>query len=113
MITTVEYRGHLIEIKEDGYPLDFHTAPGVKCGNHLRGVNVYHFNVAAVHYCYAVTREEQEAFEDAARAEMAAERALEDRGYWEARAQEDHEAAHGVISFEDAYRAACPWLFEN
>ncbi len=39
-------------------------------------------------------------------AEAAVERFFEDRGYWEARAQEDIEAARGVIPFDVAYAAA-------
>lgn len=50
---------------------------------------------------------DQEA-DGAAAAEMAYERHLEDRGANEARAQDDHEARNGVISFQDAWDMACP-----
>ena len=43
-------------------------------------------------------------------AEMAAERHHEDRGYWDAREQEDEEARRGVIQFEDAYAHALGYL---
>jgi hypothetical protein len=39
---------------------------------------------------------DEAAFQDAARAEYATERWFEDRGYWDARAQEDHEARMGI-----------------
>jgi len=37
-------------------------------------------------------------------AEEAYERHLEDRGYWEARADEDRERTMGIIPFEQAFR---------
>lgn len=43
-----------------------------------------------------------------AAAERAYERSLEDRGYWEAQAQDDYEAAHGVIGFIEAWQLASP-----
>lgn len=88
------------------------TATGVRCGNHGRGVRIYHANSVSVRECYRLTAqmEADQAAEMAA--ELAYERHLEDRGYWEARAQEDWEKRHGVTQFEDAYRAACPELFE-
>lgn len=39
---------------------------------------------------------------DERRAELATERFFEDRGYWEARGQEDHEARMGVVDFRTA-----------
>lgn len=91
------------------------TATGVRCGNHGRtapGEHIRHANTVSVRECYRLTAqmEADQAAEIAA--ELAYERHLEDRGYWEARAQEDWEERHGVIQFEDAYRAACPELFE-
>jgi hypothetical protein len=91
------------------------TATGVRCGNHGRTApseHVHHANPASVRECYrlAAQMEADQAAEIAA--ELAYERHLEDRGYWDARAQEDWEERHGVIQFEDAYRAACPELFE-
>jgi hypothetical protein len=41
-------------------------------------------------------------------AELAAERALEDRGYWEARAQDDYEARLGIRSFAQAWHDESP-----
>lgn len=89
------------------------TTTGVRCGNHGKVGVAYHHSAAAVRECYRLGREldAQAAAEHAA--ELAMERALEDRGYWDARAQEDHEAAHGVIQFDEAYRMACPWLFQD
>lgn len=49
--------------------------------------------------CDEQSRAEQEA-------ELAYERHLEDRGYWEARADEDYERAMGVIPFDEAMRQA-------
>lgn len=46
-------------------------------------------------------------------AERGYERHLEDQGYEAARAQDAYEAQHGVVSFQDAYQAACPWLFTD
>ena len=91
------------------------TETGVRCGNHGRtspGEHVHHANPASVRECYRQTAqmEADQAAEIAA--ELAYERHLEDRGYWEARAQEDWEERYGVVQFEDAYRAACPELFE-
>ena len=48
------------------------------------------------------------AAEAEAAAELAYERHLEDRGWEEARAQEDYEARMGCLSFQEAYDQACP-----
>jgi len=61
------------------------------CSNH-------HASVKAIRVCHGI----MQAQEDEMRAEQAAEqgyeRYLEDRGYWDARAQEDHERAMGVYA---------------
>lgn len=100
------------EIEMDGPYAVKETATGVRCGNHGRGVRIYHANSVSVRECYSLMVEALAYQEAEARAELAYERHLEDRGYWEGRAQEDWEERHGVIQFEDAYRAACPELFE-
>jgi hypothetical protein len=85
------------------------TVPtGVRCGNHPYGTDVRHDDAAAVRACYEGSRAEQAAFEDAAEAERQVERALEDRGYWEAREDEEREAAAGVIPFGEAYATSSP-----
>lgn len=83
------------------------TATGARCGNCAN----HHASADAVRMCYQITRTEDAMAEAESRAEQAAERYLEDRGYDEARAQEGYEERHGVIGFAEAYRAACPWLF--
>jgi hypothetical protein len=58
----------------------------------------HHSSVKAIKVCHEIGRFQ----EDEMRAELAAEqgyeRYLEDRGYWDARAQEDHERAMGVYA---------------
>ncbi|MCX5066713.1 hypothetical protein OOJ91_12565 [Micromonospora lupini] len=83
-----------------GFPVA--TDTGVRCGNHHTADPVRHANVAAVRECYRRWQEEEDAAEADHAAELAGERALEDAGYWAARAQEDHEAAMGVIPFDVA-----------
>lgn len=97
---------------DEGYGVR-ETETGIRCGNHPRGVKVRHADVESVKACYALTRalEAEQAAEQAA--ELAYERHLEDRGYWDARAQDDYERRTGVISFAEAYRQACPELFES
>src|SRR3982751_1911675 len=70
----------------------------VKCGNCKRR----HSNVAAVKDCYAGP----DYNDGAAAAEQAYERHLEDRGYDEARFQDEMEARNGVISFSQAWDLA-------
>ncbi len=70
----------------------------IRCG-HCKG---RHNTVADVKECmWEIQRDIDEA-------EMANERSFEDRGYWEARAEEDWEAARGVVPFDVAYANACP-----
>lgn len=82
-----------------GYPA--HLDTGVRCGDHS-GIRVYHNSAEAVRVCYRMRADDmaQQAGEIAA--EAAVERYFEDRGYMEARAQEDYEAACGVIPFDVA-----------
>jgi hypothetical protein len=76
---------------------------GVRCGNHrYAGEVVHHEDAAAVKACYG-RRYDQE---DEARAERAAEAAVErhfeDRGYDEHRSHEEWEARQGLVSYEEA-----------
>lgn len=89
---------------DHGYPADLDA--GVRCGNHGRTFRIYHNSARAVKACYDIRADEmaQQAGEIAA--EAAVERYFEDRGYWEARAQEDYEAARGVIPFDVAMAQA-------
>jgi hypothetical protein len=73
------------------------TETGVRCGNHHREDRVRHANAASVRECYRLTAEMIADQEAEIRAEQGYERYLEDRGYWEARAQEDHEARMGIF----------------
>jgi hypothetical protein len=92
----------------------------VRCGNrkahgtdHLTGA--YHRDSAEVRACYAagatgIPSLEEEAADQEALAELMAEQAVEryfeDRGYEEARFQEQQEARLGVVQFGDAMAAA-------
>jgi hypothetical protein len=73
------------------------TGTGVRCGNHHRDDRTYHADAASVRECYRLTAEQDADSRAEIAAELAYERHLEDRGYWEARAQEDFERNHGVI----------------
>lgn len=100
-------------MKVDEWGAPVHLEAGVLCGAHWRGAGIYHESAAAVRQCYAV-RDEMRAQQEAELAvERAYERHLEDRGYDEARGQEDWEARHGVIPFDQAYRNACPEMFAD
>jgi hypothetical protein len=90
---------------EYGFPLA--TTTGPRCGN----CRDRHATADTVRDCYAITRAEQAEAAAEAAAENAYERYLENRGYDEAAAERAWEDARGVVQFEDAYRAACPWLF--
>lgn len=87
-----------------GFPVT--TDTGVRCGNHHTADVVRHANVAAVRECYRRWQELENDAKAEHDAEMAGVRALEDRGYWAARAQEDHEAAMGVVPFHVAMAEA-------
>jgi hypothetical protein len=65
----------------------------------VRDSQVLVYNGMTQEQCDAEARAEQEA-------ELAYERHLEDRGYWEARADEDYERQMGVIPFDEAMRQA-------
>jgi hypothetical protein len=108
IMTKSAYRGHevvslrnirpvaapVVEIEmEDAYTI-LRTAAGVRCGNHgrvARGHEVRHANTASVRACYQLTAEmnAQQAAEIAV--EQGYERYLENRGYDEARDEEDRE----------------------
>lgn len=101
------------------------TTTQVACGNKVHraraeefglvGVQHHHLSVAEVRACCSLTAgtysvEEQEAADHHAEQsydpDAAYERHLEDRGYWEARADEDREAAMGALSYEQARQEA-------
>jgi hypothetical protein len=84
------------------------TDSGVRCGNHGRGEKIHHANSASVRECYRIDRERIAESNAEIAAEQAYERHLEDKGYWEAKAQDDYEARMGVIQFEDAWDMADP-----
>lgn len=95
------YRDHRGVMYTD-YGLVVRTETGVRCGNcHER-----HANVVSVLACHEEAWAAEQAGYDDWLAEQRYERALEDRGYWDARAQEDHEAAMGVVPFHVAYAEA-------
>ncbi len=95
-----------------GYPVSTDTGP--YCGNCSYGQRkIRHLTAQIIRDCYEITAEQEQEQEASWLAEIRAERHLEDRGYWDAIAQENYERAHGVVDFGDAYRAACPWLFED
>lgn len=87
-----------------GFPID--TATGVRCANHNPDNQTRHENADAVRECFRFTYELDAAAEADHAAELAVERWFEDRGYDEARAQEDHEARMGVVPFHEAMAAA-------
>jgi hypothetical protein len=108
MITfEILFRGVTINVDAIGIPAK--TQTGVRCGN----CGARHASAKAVNLCYLRGAELDAESAAEIAAEAAYERHLEDRGYWEARAQEDHENRYGVIQFDEAYRMACPWLFED
>jgi hypothetical protein len=82
----------------------------VRCGNRkAHGPDVYHNGRTEVRDCFAGRlATEPDHDNGAAAAELAYERHLEDRGYDDARAQEEHEARHGVVGFIQAWHDASP-----
>jgi hypothetical protein len=75
------------------------TEAGARCGNHGRtkhGSHVYHANTASVRACYQLSAEMEAEQAAEIAVELAYERHLEDRGYWEARAQEQWEQTYGM-----------------
>lgn len=93
-----------ITFDDYGYPAALDA--GVRCGNHHRGDHIYHDSARAVQVCYRKAADDRAQQAGEIAAEAAVERYFEDRGYWEARAQEDHEAACGVIPFDVAMAEA-------
>jgi hypothetical protein len=65
---------------------------GVRCGNHGREGRFYHADAAEVRACYAWDWDNEENARAEQAVELAYERHLEDRGYDEARFQEQMEA---------------------
>lgn len=96
----------MASITYDDFRFPIATPTGVRCGNHYAADIVRHANVAAVRECYRRWQELEDDAKAERDAEMAVERAFEDRGYWDARAQEDYEARMGVIPFDVAMRDA-------
>lgn len=95
-----EFEGFEIEIDALGIPVK--VRDGVKCGH----CAAKHSIARAVKLCKIAQEELDRQAEDEMHAEAAVERFFEERGYWDARAQEDYEAAHGVIPFDVAYAEA-------
>lgn len=90
-----------------GIPLLTPTGPYCGgCGGRRAGAR--HADVAAIRACDAYRRDQDAVVEGARWAEAAYERHLEDRGYDEARAQEDYEARNGVIGFIEAWHIQSP-----
>ena len=87
----------------------------IRCGNRKHNQELakehHHDSVDEVRLCYSLSpnilyshEEEVAVYDDEAaraewEAEQAYERALEDDGYWEARADEDHEMSMGIDPF--------------
>lgn len=90
----------------DEYGAPAHLEAGVRCGSHGKGRRVYHESAEAVRVCYQVMRYEVSQQMAELAAERDVERYFEDRGYEEARAQDDYEARNGVIPFDVAMRNA-------
>jgi hypothetical protein len=66
-----------------------------------------HLSVTEIRLCEEATQAQYWADSEAEiQAETAAQRAYENRGYWDAREQDDMEARRGVLSFEDAHAHA-------
>lgn len=95
-----EFEGFEIEIDALGIPVK--VRDGVRCGH----CAAKHSIARAVKLCKIAQETLDAEAEAEMHAEAAVERYFEDRGYWDARAQEDYEAAHGVIPFDVAYREA-------
>lgn len=93
-----------MQLDDLGYAAEL--ASGIRCGAHPRGVKVYHDSVETVRFCYAVMRDQQAQQEAELAAELRNEQWFENRGYDEARAQEQWEAERGVIPFDVAMRNA-------
>jgi hypothetical protein len=87
-----------------GYPLPLET--GILCGMCRRGVR--HISVQAVRDCHEITREQEEQADADGRLEDAQLRYLENRGYDDARGQDEYEARNGVIGFREAWHRASP-----
>lgn len=100
----------MIETDEYGYPVA--TEAGIRCGNHPLHDTVRHASVEAVGRCFALRFAEQMEEDGLRWAEGAYVRNAEQAGYWEAAAERAWEDSRGVVQFDDAYRAACPELFQ-
>lgn len=89
-------------VKYDGQYTVTATGTGPICGScHER-----HTNVAGIRACYRLAAEMQADMEAEIAADRAAERYYEDRGYDDARRQDEYEARMGVIPFDVAMAAA-------
>lgn len=77
----------------------------------MYGETCAHLSVTEIELCNEYQDAEWAAqIEGELAAERAVERYFEDRGYWDAREQEDMEARRGVVQFEDAYAHALGYL---
>ena len=93
-------------------------AKRIACGNRKAhgftpGFQHHHASTAEVRQCFtsefglsSLEEDEQHAIEAEVDPDQAYERHLENAGWAEARAQEEHEAAMGVVSFEEAFASA-------
>lgn len=75
----------------------------------LHGQPCAHLSVTEIEVCQDY-QDADWSFQAAAAAERAAERHIENAGYWEARMQEGMENQHGVIQFGDAYAQALGYI---
>jgi hypothetical protein len=85
-----------------GYPIETPTGP--ICGL----CHVRHLNVQAIRDCYAIAREQEAQVEADIAMEAAQLRHLENRGYDDARAQDEYEARNGVVGFIEAWHRESP-----
>lgn len=89
-----------VTVDAQGYPAMIERGP--RCG----ACKAHHKSVADIRYCYDLKAEQEAQVAGELAAEKAVERHFEDRGYWEARADEDREAAMGIVPFHEAMAEA-------
>lgn len=99
---TITFEGRTIEVDE--YSLPIATETGIRCGS----CKQRHALAASVKFCYAMQAEYRAEQEAEIAAERRNERFFEERGYWEALAQDEYERRNGVIDFIDAWHMESP-----
>lgn len=92
-----------MQVDDFGYAQEL--ASGIRCGAHGRA-KVYHDSTETVRYCYAKMRSDIADQEAEVAAERAYVRHLEDRGHYEAQAQDEWERRNGVVGFQEAWAIA-------